>query len=107
MADGEILASREKMRELGVPGSWHVGPSMRPADLDERLLAHGFEYGGDDIGMAVALAALPEGVSTPDGFAVEEVRAEDDLAAWVGTPGSGFGEGPVEAEWVGEMYRRL
>ena len=29
-ADGEILASREKMRELGVPGSWHVGPAMRP-----------------------------------------------------------------------------
>jgi len=25
----------------------------------------------------------------------------------VETHGSGFGEGPVEAEWVGEMYRRI
>ncbi len=106
-ADVAIGASLDRMRALGVPGSWHVGPSMRPADLGERLLAHGFEYGGDDIGMAVDLAALPGDASAPEGFAVEEVRGEDDLAAWVETLGSGFGEGPVEAEWVGEMYRRL
>jgi GNAT superfamily N-acetyltransferase len=34
------------------------------------------------------------------------VRDEAGLAAWVETLGSGFGEGPVEAEWVGEMYLR-
>jgi GNAT superfamily N-acetyltransferase len=95
------------MHTLGVPGSWHVGPSTRPTDLGERLLAHGFEYGGDDIGMAVDLVRLPEGVIVPDGFAIERVRAEDDLAAWVQTLGLGFGEGPVEAEWVGTVYRRL
>ena len=106
-ADGVIEASLGRMRALGVPGSWHVGPSARPTDLGERLLAHGFEYGGDDIGMAVDLAALPEGVAAPEGFAAEEVRTEDDLAAWIRTLGSGFGEGPVEAEWVGSVYRRL
>lgn len=104
-ADDAILASREKMRELDVPGSWHVGPSTRPADLGERLVAHGFEYAGDDIGMAVDLPDLLETV--PDGFVVERVRDEAGLSAWVKTLGSGFGEGTVEAEWVGEMYRRL
>ena len=105
-ADDGILASREKMRELGVPGSWHVGTSMRPANLGERLMAHGFEYGGDDIGMAVDLVTLPE-AEEPVGFEVERVRDEGRLATWVETLGSGFGEGPVEAEWLGEMYRRL
>lgn len=106
-ADGAIKASLERMRVLGVPGSWHVGPSMRPADLGERLIARGFEYAGDDIGMAVDYSDLPGKVPVPEGFAVERVRDEEGLAAWVGTLGSGFGEGPVEAEWVGEMYRRL
>lgn len=70
-ADGEIEASLERMRTYGVPGSWHVGPSMRPPDLFARLLAHGFEYGGDDIGMAVDLQALPEEMPAPADFVVE------------------------------------
>ncbi len=61
-ADDAILESLERFRAHGALGSWHVGPSMRPADTGERLLAHGFTYGGDDIGMAVDLTALPEEV---------------------------------------------
>ncbi|HEX2742617.1 MAG TPA: GNAT family N-acetyltransferase [Rubrobacter sp.] len=106
-ADEEIEVSVERMRAHGVPGSWHVGPSMRPPDLGKRLVARGFEYGGDDIGMAVDLSMLPEEVTVPEDFLVERVRDEAGLAAWVEALGSGFGEGPVEAEWVGEMYRRL
>jgi GNAT superfamily N-acetyltransferase len=106
-ADREIEASLQRMREHEVPGSWHVGPSMRPPDLGRHLIAHGFEYGGDDIGMAVDLSALPHEVPVPDDFVIERVRDEAGLAAWVEALGSGFGEGPVEAEWVGEMYRRL
>ncbi len=106
-ADAEIEASLQRMRAHGVPASWHVGPSMRPSDLGERLVAHGFEYGGDDIGMAVDLSALPEEVPASADFVVERVRDEAGLGAWVETLDSGFGEGPVEAEWVGEMYRRL
>src|SRR5215204_1290689 len=104
---GEIEASLKRMRAHGVPGSWHVGPSMRPSDLGRRLVPHDFEYGGDDIGMAVDLSELPHEVPVPDDFVIERVRDEAGLAAWVEALGSGFGEGPVEAEWVGEMYRRL
>jgi hypothetical protein len=106
-ADGEIEASQDRMQAQGVPGSWHVGPSMRPPDLGERLVAHGFEYGGDDIGMAVDLSGLPEDMPTPEGFVIERVRDEAGLAAWVEALGLGFGEGLIEAEWAGEMYRRL
>ena len=104
--DEVILESLERFRALGVPGSWHVGPSMRPPDLGERLLAQGFDYGGDDIGMAVDLSALREDLRVPKNFIVERVRDERDLVAWTRTLASGFGEGPVEAQWVGEMYRR-
>jgi GNAT superfamily N-acetyltransferase len=106
-ADGEIEVSLQRMRAHGVPGSWHLGPSMRPPDLGARLIAHGFEYGGDDIGMAVDLSGLPEEVPVPENLVVERVRDEAGLGVWVEALGSGFGEGPVEAEWVGEMYRRL
>ena len=106
-ADGEIEASLQRMRSHGVPGSWHVGPSMRPPDLGGRLIAHGFEYVGDDIGMSVDLSELPERVPVPENLVIERVHDEAGLAAWVEALGSGFGEGPVEAEWVGEMYRRL
>ncbi len=106
-ADGVILESLERFRARGAPGSWHVGPSMRPPDLGERLMAHGFDYGGDDIGMAVDLSALREAPRVPENFLVGRVRDERDLAAWTRTLAGGFGEGPVEAEWVGEMYRRV
>ena len=106
-ADEEIEASLQRMRSHGVPGSWHVGPSMRPPDLGGRLIAHGFEYVGDDIGMSVDLSELPERVPVPENLVIERVHEEAGLAAWVEALGSGFGEGPVEAEWVGEMYRRL
>ena len=106
-ADGEIEASLQRMRAHWVPGSWHVGPSMRPPDLGGRLIAHGFEYVGDDIGMSVDLSELPERVPVPENLVIERVHDEAGLAAWVEALGSGFGEGPVEAEWVGEMYRRL
>ena len=106
-ADGVILESLECFRAHGAPGSWHVGPSMRPADIGERLLAHGFSYGGDDIGMAADLWSLPDEVPVVENMEIERVRDEDALAAWQGTLARGFGEGPVEAEWVAQMYRRL
>jgi GNAT superfamily N-acetyltransferase len=106
-ADGMIQESLERFRAHGAPGSWHVGPSMRPADIGERLVAHGFSYGGDDIGMAVDLAALPEEVPVSAVLEIERVKDEETLGAWQDTLARGFGEGPVEAEWVGEMYRRL
>ncbi len=105
--DDVILESLERFRAHKVPGSWHVGPSMRPPDLGKRLLAHGFDYGGDDIGMAADLSALREDPRLPEGFTVERVRDERSLAVWTNTLAAGFGEGPAEAEWVGEMYRRI
>lgn len=106
-ADGVIAESLDLFRAHGAPGSWHVGPSTRPADIGERLLAHGFSYGGDDIGMAVELSTIPEGVPVPEGLQIARVRDEEDLLAWEDALGRGFGEGPREARWVAEAYRTI
>lgn len=105
--DVVIAASLERMRTLGVPGTWHVGPTMQPSGIGARLEAHGFHYGGDDIGMAVALADLPTSVVAPDAFEIVRVETPGDLDRWVAVLGSGFGEGEREAAWVGAMYARI
>jgi hypothetical protein len=103
-ADHTIAESLQRMQARGVPGTWHVGPSMQPADIGTRLQAHGFCSGGDEIGMAVALNDIPRRVAAPASFRVVPVRTQRDLERWVAVLGSGFGEGEREAEWVGAMY---
>jgi GNAT superfamily N-acetyltransferase len=106
-ADDEIAASLDRMRAHGVPGTWHVGPSMRPADIGERLVRHGFAHAGDEPGMAVDLDALPARVPVPAGLAVTRVRDAEALDTWTRTLGTGFGEGEREAAWVGAVYARI
>jgi ribosomal protein S18 acetylase RimI-like enzyme len=105
--DRAIAASIERFAALGVPGTWHVGPSMQPADLGDRLLARGFVAAGEDIGMAIALDPFPAAPPAPAALTIERVVDEPGLAAWVSVLARSFGEGPVEAEWVGKMYRRI
>lgn len=106
-ADAVIADSLELMRAYGVPGTWHVGPSMRPADLGARLLRQGFREGGADLGMAMELAAAPATVSAPAGLTVERVTNEASLAGFAQVLAQGFGEGEREAAWVAEVYDRM
>ncbi|GAA0961533.1 hypothetical protein GCM10009554_78150 [Kribbella koreensis] len=104
-ADRVVAESLQELRDSGVPGCWHVGPSMRPLDLGDRLLAAGFSYGGPEPGMAVRLADLRE--AEADGLRIERLTEVDQLEVWAQTLGRGFGEGVKEAEWVASVYRQL
>ncbi len=110
-ADAAITQSLAVMHRRGVPGSWHLGPSSRPADLGARLEAAGFAAGFAEIGMAADIRALAPSELVPHeaspGVSVEEVLDEAGLATWVETLARGFGEGLREAEWVGSCWRRL
>lgn len=103
-ADQVIAESLQELKDHGVPGSWHVGPSMRPLDLGDRLLAAGFRHGGAEPGMALRLTDLREAKAA--GLRVERIGLAE-LGVWADTLGRGFGEGPKEAQWVSQVYRRL
>jgi len=105
--DAVIAASITRLRTYGLPGTWHVGPSMRPTELGTRLIAQGFRYAGDEIGMAAELSTLPARLETPPTLVIDRVRDEQELAIWTRTLATGFGEGEREANWTGEMYRRI
>lgn len=106
-ADAAIASSILRFEAHRVPGTWHVGPSMQPQDLPERLRRHGFVEGEADIGMAVDLGAISEAGPVPESFAIERVVDEGGLAAWTSVLARGFGAGEIEATWVGEVYRRI
>jgi ribosomal protein S18 acetylase RimI-like enzyme len=106
-ADLLIDESRALMLARGVPGTWHVGPSMAPPDLGRRLLARGFRYGGYDRCMGLELASMPEQIEAPSGLSIQAVGTPSELATWTQTLARGFGEGEREANWVGAMYARL
>src|SRR5215212_2828530 len=78
-ADQAIAESIERLQAHAAPGTWHVGPSMRPADLNARLIAHGFTYAGDEIGMAIDLSALPVELNAPPALTIDRVRDERNL----------------------------
>ncbi|GAB2593665.1 GNAT family N-acetyltransferase [Kribbella endophytica] len=103
--DAVIAESLDLMKAHKVPGTWHVGPSMRPDDLGERLLKAGFTYDGREPAMAVEIARMPKKTPKP-GLEITRISTDEELAVWADTLGQGFGEGPVEAEWVAEIYRR-
>lgn len=104
--DDTIAASVRAMRAHGVPGTWHVGPSMRPTDLGDRLVAAGFAASAE-AGMAADLHALTEDLPTPAGLEIARVTDVDTLATWKNTLAQGFGEGEREATWVAEIYARI
>ena len=90
------------------PAPGTSGPRCVRHDLGARLLAHGFEYGGDDIGMAVELSALPEEIYGPADFVVERVHDEAGLAEWATTFGLGLRHRTgTRSGGSGEMLRRL
>jgi GNAT superfamily N-acetyltransferase len=105
-ADEVIRRSIDRFRHHGVSGTWHVGASMAPADLDRRLEAHGLTLDDEEAGMALELGSLPDVPPVP-GLEIEPLRDEEGLARFVAVLGRGFGEGPREAEWVGETYQRI
>jgi ribosomal protein S18 acetylase RimI-like enzyme len=73
-ADARIDTILDYFRELRVDMTWWVGPTSTPADLGDRLVAHGLEADETIPGMAMRLDAwVPPAV--PDG--IEIVPATD------------------------------
>ena len=106
-ADEVIEQWAGELDHRGVPGSWHLSPSMRPADLAARLVAHGFEDGGEEPAMVADLGAPVPRLPPVAGLVVDRVRTTSDLDAYRDVLAAGFGAGPPEATWATEVFGRI
>ncbi len=71
-------------RERRLPFQWHIGPSSQPADLGERLAAHGIAHIEDEPGMAADLQHIDESVPFPTGLTIHPVRDAEMMWEWIG-----------------------
>lgn len=90
--DARIVEKQTYYRARGRSLVWWATPYTRPADLVERLTAHGFAHRSTIPGMVADLAALPDSLPVPAGTAIERVRDVPTLEKWVRTCITGFGE---------------
>jgi GNAT superfamily N-acetyltransferase len=91
----------------GLPGSWHVSPSMRPRDLVARLPARGWEDGGEEPAMVADLGVALPAVPPVVGLTLDRVHTAKALDDYRGVLARGFGEGPSEAAWVAEVFASI
>jgi GNAT superfamily N-acetyltransferase len=103
---GALDEAVDRFRAYGLPGTWHVGPTTRPPDLGERLLARGFTGGWSDAGMAADLFAPHEDCPSPIGLRIVRARSAADLAAWVRARALDQ-EGEHESRWAADMYLKI
>jgi GNAT superfamily N-acetyltransferase len=102
LGPGRIDAAVAELHALraahGVPMNWLIGPTSRPVDLADQLLARGFEHRLDLTPMTRSLVEpLPE-VDPVPGFTIERVVDSTALAEWIGAERRGFeSEGPMAA----------
>jgi GNAT superfamily N-acetyltransferase len=89
-ADATIEEMQAEFGRRQLPMRWQLGPSARPGDLRQRLLAHDFVHEEDEPAMALDLLAMNEDFPTPHGLAirlVEDIPTLNKwLAVWVGAP---------------------
>lgn len=84
-ADAAIEAAIARCAARNVPMLWWTGPTTRPHDLGERLVAHGFRHDSDNAGMALALELLEE-APVPDGLTISRVCDRETLKIWNDVP---------------------
>ena len=94
---------RDALTQRSLPGSWHWTSAMHPQDLPQLLLHAGFEDGGDEPAMAAQLAAVAD-VPMPTELQVTPVEDSSALDQYRHVLATGFGEGPVEADWVAGVF---
>jgi GNAT superfamily N-acetyltransferase len=98
--DTAIEMAIARYRQRGVPMAWWTGPVTRPADLGERLLAHGLTPEEGLTGMAVDLLTIREDLPTPHDLTIERVGDMETLKAWSRVLAAGFGV----PDFVGEAF---
>src|SRR5260370_19662142 len=71
-----------RFRERNVPHQWFLNEDSRPANLEQLLVAHGWERLREGVGMAIDLAAIASPFPPPPDLTVERVMDEEGVPLW-------------------------
>ena len=71
-----------RFRERNVPHQWFLNEDSRPANLEQLLVAHGWERLREGVGMAIDLAAIASPFPPPPDLTIERVVDEEGVALW-------------------------
>jgi len=106
-ADARIDAILAQFRWQGVPALWWVWPSSEPADLRERLIAHGLHQTRTSRGMVADLAGLNGDFPPPPALRIERVRDRAALRGYIQALSLGFSMPEVAAAGLYEQLAAL
>src|SRR5437763_7625855 len=71
-----------RFRERPVPHLWFLKRDSRPANLEQLLVAHGWERLREGVGMAIDLSAIASPFPPPPELTIERVVDEEGVALW-------------------------
>lgn len=86
--------------ERDLPFTWRTGPTIKPLDLGQHLLAHGLTYSSSSPGMAVELDEMNEDLQMPENLTIKLVEDEESLRDYMGVCCPTFGVGEFIDHWV-------
>ena len=81
--DQVIDEAAKRFQERNVPHLWFLNVDSRPANLEQRLEAHGWVRLREGVGMAIDLSAIAEPFPPPPDLTVERVVDEERVAQWI------------------------
>jgi GNAT superfamily N-acetyltransferase len=103
LADARIAEAVEAHRSRGLPTRWVVGPSARPIDLGQRLMAAGFRLTNVASGMLGDAQQIE--IEASAHINVEPVD-EGNLEAWIQVHAEGWQMAPAAVDRLREDARR-
>ena len=102
--DNTIESLVEKARNRNVSLRWNTEKDTQPADLGERLEAHGFTTFGPVPLMAIDLNTMKQDVTLPPGLTIKEVTEEADFEIWYHIVAQCFGIPPEREPYLSEWF---
>ena len=98
-----IRSAIERSQSHKVPICWYVSQTTKPVDLGNHLEKHGFITEEPEIGMAINLSLINNGLPMAPDLRIEVVEDPEMLQTWCHTASSGF-EMPA---FVGEAFHDI
>jgi hypothetical protein len=95
--DRQIVAIQQTFAQRSMPFVWWVTETDSEDNLETKLRARGFDYGGEEsIGMALALGSRPELTCGGESVSVGRIVEERDIRTWFATVLESFAATPDE-----------